>query len=168
MAVIQTKVKAEPVRLTGKQSLLKRIKDSRTAWLYILPSAVLMLIITLMPQIFQVWMSFTDYRIKNLRFNIFNAATWDKYAPVWVGIQNYIKILTNNLAIENYNFGHLLLFNITWTVVNVVFHVSLGVLIALALKSEIPDRPAYLSGTFRPAVGCTGLHRRPDLEEHVR
>ena len=136
MAVVITKEKAEPVRLTGKQSLIKRIKDSRTAWLYILPSAVLMLVITLMPQISQVWMSFTDYRIKNLRFNIFNAATWDKYAPVWVGIQNYIKILTNNLAIENYNFGHLLVFNITWTVVNVVFHVSLGVLIALALNQK--------------------------------
>jgi arabinogalactan oligomer/maltooligosaccharide transport system permease protein len=44
--------------------------------------------------------------------------------------------LTNNLAIENYNFGRLLLFNIVWTVSNVVLHVILGVTIALVLNSK--------------------------------
>jgi len=136
MAVAKTKKLDIPKRSGENRTLAQRIKESRTAWLYIFPSAVLMLVITLMPQIFQVWMSFTDYRIKNLRFNIFNDLTWEKYAPAWVGIQNYIKILTGDLAIENYNFGRLLAFNITWTVINVVFHVTLGVLIALALNQK--------------------------------
>ncbi len=136
MAVAKTKQVKTPQAIFAKPSLLQRIKESRTAWLYILPSAILMLIITFLPQIYQIWMSFTDYRIKNLRFNIFNAATWDKYLPDWVGLQNYIKILTNDLAIENYDFGRLLVFNITWTVVNVLFHVTLGVLIAMALNQK--------------------------------
>ena len=168
MAVAKTKKLDIPKRGGEKRTLAQRIKESRTAWLYIFPSAVLMLVITLMPQIFQVWMSFTDYRIKNLRFNIFNDLTWEKYAPAWVGIQNYIKILTGDLAIENYNFGRLLAFNITWTVVNVVFHVTLGVLIAMALNEKFLIGRRVYRALVRPAVGYPGLHRRPDLEEHVR
>ena len=114
----------------------KRLKDSRTAWLYILPAGLVMLFITLIPQLYQVWMSFTNYRVKNLRFIIFDPATWEKYLPTFVGLQNYVKILTNTLAIENYDFWRLLLFNVTWTVTNVAFHVVLGVAVALVLNSK--------------------------------
>jgi arabinogalactan oligomer/maltooligosaccharide transport system permease protein len=126
----QRKESKEP-KLTVKKSLLP--------WAYIAPAGVLMLIITFLPQSFQVWMAFTDFRVKNLRFNIFNPATWAQFAPSYAepyGLGNFIKILTNNLALENYNFWRLLAFNITWTVVNVFFHVSLGVIIALALNSK--------------------------------
>jgi arabinogalactan oligomer/maltooligosaccharide transport system permease protein len=114
----------------------KRLKDSRTAWLYILPAGLVMFFISFLPQLYQIWMSMTDYRIKNLRFQIVDPSTWEKYAPPFVGLQNYIKILTNDLAIENYDFWRLLLFNVTWTFANVVFHVVLGVAIALALNSK--------------------------------
>jgi len=114
----------------------KRMKESRTAWMYIAPAGLIMLIITLLPQLYQVYMSFTDYRVKNLRFILFRPETWDKYAPPFVGLENYVKILTNNLAVENYDFWRLLLFNITWTFTNLVFHVVLGVAIALALNNK--------------------------------
>jgi arabinogalactan oligomer/maltooligosaccharide transport system permease protein len=114
----------------------RRLRESRIAWLYILPAGLLMLVISFFPQAFQVWMSFTDYRIQNLRFALFDPSTWEKYMPTVVGLENYIKIITNTLAIENYDFPRLLIFNITWTVVNIFFHVVLGVLIALALNSK--------------------------------
>jgi arabinogalactan oligomer/maltooligosaccharide transport system permease protein len=95
-----------------------------------------MAVITLFPQLFQVWMAFTDYRIGNLRFNLFDQATWDKYLPEIVGLDNFTKVLTSSLAIENYNFGRLLAFNLVWTFSNVIFHVSLGVLIAMALNTK--------------------------------
>ncbi|MDH5508612.1 MAG: sugar ABC transporter permease, partial [Anaerolineae bacterium] len=95
-----------------------------------------MLVISFFPQAFQIWMAFTDYRLKNLRFNVFNPETWDKFGPPLVGFQNFIKVLTNDLAIENYDFMRMLKFNITWTVSNVVFHVALGILIALALNNK--------------------------------
>lgn len=136
MAVAKSKKQVDPKLIKSVPTFAEQIRSSRTAWLYILPSALLMLVITFLPQIYQVYMSFTDYRIKNLRFNIFNAGTWEKYAPLWVGIQNYVKIVTGKLAIENYDFARLLGFNITWTVVNVAFHVTLGVLIAMALNQK--------------------------------
>jgi arabinogalactan oligomer/maltooligosaccharide transport system permease protein len=114
----------------------RRLKDSRTAWLYIAPAGLVMFVITLLPQLYQIWMSFTDYRIKNLRFQIFDPSTWDKYAPAVIGLENFVKIVTNNLAIENYDFWRLLLFNVTWTVTNVFFHVVLGIAIALALNAK--------------------------------
>lgn len=128
-------VKKEKVTGSG-QSFRDLLKQTRVAWLYIAPSAILMLVISFFPQAFQIWMSFTDFRIKNLRFNVFNSATWEKFAPKWVGLDNYIKILNGKLALENFDFWRLLGFNITWTVVNVVFHVTLGVLIALALNEK--------------------------------
>lgn len=115
---------------------VQRLKESRTAWLYIAPAGIVMLLVTLFPYIFQFWMALTDYRVKNLRFNVLSAVTWEKYAPPFVGLDNFVKIITSKLAIENYNFGRLLLFNVTWTVTNVLFHVVLGVAIALVLNSK--------------------------------
>ena len=114
----------------------RRLRESRTAWLYIAPAGLVMIFITLLPQLYQVWMSFTDFRVKNLRYVIFDPTTWEKYAPDFVGLENYVKIITSNLAIENYDFWRLVLFNVTWTLVNLVFHVVLGVAIALALNNK--------------------------------
>lgn len=136
-----TPLRAQPKPLTStsqrKEDFKRLLRTSRTAWLYILPSAVLMLVITFFPQIFQVWMSFTNFKIANLRFNIFNSATWEKFAPDFVGLENYIKIITSQLALTDYNFIRLLGFNIFWTIANIVFHVSFGVIIALALNSKV-------------------------------
>lgn len=116
-------------------NLRKEIKRSRIAWTYIAPSGLLMLIITFLPQAYQIWMAFTNYGIKNLRFNPLNPET-AKFAPTWVWFENFKDILTNNIAIQNYDFWRLLLFNVTWTVVNLVFHVSIGVLVAIILNSK--------------------------------
>jgi arabinogalactan oligomer/maltooligosaccharide transport system permease protein len=114
----------------------KQLKVSRTAWLYIAPAGLLMLVITFFPQAFQIWMAFTNYRVANLRFNLFDAATWAKYAPKMVGLDNFVHIINSTLAIENYNFLRLLGFNLVWTFTNVIFHVVLGVAIALALNAK--------------------------------
>jgi arabinogalactan oligomer/maltooligosaccharide transport system permease protein len=126
-------------RTRSRAEMRDLARKSGVAWLYIAPAGLLMLVISFFPQIFQVWMAFTDFRIKNLRFSLFSPASWSKFAPAYTepfGLGNFIKILTNHLAIENYDFWRLLGFNITWTVVNVIFHVSLGVLIAITLNSK--------------------------------
>lgn len=119
-----------------ESGFLKEVKSSLGAWAFIAPAGLLMMAITLFPQLFQAWMAFTDYRIQNLRFNVFNPDTWQNFAPPMVGFENFIRVLTSSLAIENYDFVRLLTFNIVWTVANVFFHVTLGVLIALALNAK--------------------------------
>lgn len=131
-AVTQASSRKKPVLRQDRVT----VKKSLTPWAYIAPAGILMTIISFFPQVFQVWMAFTDFRVKNLRFNLFLPETWDKFTPPWVGFDNFVKILTNNLALENYDFWRLLAFNLTWTIVNVLFHVALGVIIAMALNSK--------------------------------
>jgi arabinogalactan oligomer/maltooligosaccharide transport system permease protein len=136
MAVAEMTARA-PGRPLGRWGNFKRrVKESRTPWLYILPSGLIMLVITFLPQIYQVWMGFTDFRIANLRYVMWKPSTWAQFAPTFVGLQNYVKILTSQLAIENYSFVRLLSFNIIWTVTNVVVHVLIGVACALALNAK--------------------------------
>lgn len=136
MAVRPVTPIADPAKRLKHPSLAQQIKASRTPWLYIAPAALVMLFVTLFPNIYQIYMALTDYRVRNLRFNLLNPETWASYAPQFVGLDNFRRILTNQLTIENYDFWRLLLFNITWTVTNVAFHVILGILIALVLNSK--------------------------------
>ncbi len=133
MAAVSNKPERKEKAVRGDRVTVRK---SLVPWAYIAPAGLLMTVISFFPQIFQVWMAFTDFRVKNLRFNILDPATWDQFGPPWVGLDNFIKILTNNLALENYDFWRLLAFNLTWTLVNVFFHVGLGVIIAMALNSK--------------------------------
>jgi arabinogalactan oligomer/maltooligosaccharide transport system permease protein len=99
--------------------------DTRTALLYLLPAFLVMGIITFYPLLFQTWMSFTDFGLKNLS---------GKVPPNVVGVDNYRDIVTSKLNIPNFEFVRLLFFNLFWAFSNVIIHVILGVAIALVLN----------------------------------
>jgi len=96
-------------------------------YLYLIPALLVMAVMTYYPMAFGVWMSFTDYGLKNLRV--------DSPLPNVVGLQNYIDILTAAVAIPNFDFFYTLFFNLFWTFSNVIFHVTIGVLIAVVLNT---------------------------------
>ncbi len=97
-------------------------------YFYLVPAFLVMGVITYYPMIYQVWMSFTDYGLKNLRF--------DAPLPNYVGLQNYINIITNGIGLSYYDFGKMLAFNLWWTFSNVIIHVSMGILIAVILNRQ--------------------------------
>ena len=109
-----------------RRSLWRRTQRERTAYLFLLPALLVMAVITFYPLVFQVWMSFTDYGLRNLR------ATAPP--PDYVGIQNYLRILQNNIVIPNFDFLRILVFNLWWAISNVIIHLVLGVGIALLLN----------------------------------
>ncbi|MEP7356210.1 MAG: sugar ABC transporter permease [Anaerolineales bacterium] len=113
---------------TGRPNVWRRLTKIGTPYFYLIPAAIVMGIITFYPLAFQVWMSFTNYGLANLRISA--------PAPDWVGLDNYIQILKGNLGIANFNFFNMLAFNLFWTVSNVIIHVALGVLIAVVLNIE--------------------------------
>ena len=128
----------------GKGQFRKLLKSTALAWAYIAPAGVLMAVITLFPQVFQVWMAFTDFRIQNLRFNLFDTSTWEQFSPEWVGLENFVKIINSSLALPNYDFDRMLVFNIVWALSNVAIHVTLGMLIAIALNyKDLIGRRVY-------------------------
>src|SRR5688572_1004555 len=112
-------------KLTGqKRSFWQRLNP----YFYVLPAFIVMGIITFYPMGFQVWMSFTNYGLKNLRF--------DAPLPDFVGLANYVDILMNNLNLSYFDFWRMLGFNLFWTFSNVIIHVALGIIIAVALNNE--------------------------------
>ncbi len=111
---------------TNRRSLWRRTRNARTAYLFLLPALLVMTVITFYPLVFQVWMSFTDYGLRNLRANA--------PAPPYVGFNNYLRILDNNIVIPNFDFVRVLVFNLWWALSNVVIHVVLGVAIAMVMN----------------------------------
>jgi len=125
MAAITPERQAVP---SGFKRWWNRSSTTRIAWLYLAPAFIVMGVITFYPLIYQVWMSLTDYGIKNLRF--------DAAAPTFVGLKNYAQIFSGELPvpIPNFSFWNVLAFNLIWTFTNVPFHVIIGVLIAVLLN----------------------------------
>lgn len=128
-----------------KQARDRQASMVRTAYLYILPAAVIMALITIWPLIYQVWMSLTNYSTRNLRtdnliLQMIGSFTGNTAynSPDFVGLQNYVAILFGDLAavLSGFDFWRILLFNLVWTAVNLVFHVVIGVGIAVLLNQD--------------------------------
>ena len=111
-----------------QRSFWQRTENTRLAYLYLLPALLVMTIITFYPLVYQIYMSFTDYGLKNLRVN--------SAPPTFVGLENYINIVKNDLPFTGFNFWGTLAFDLWWALSNVVLHVVLGVLIAVMLNIE--------------------------------
>ena len=142
MAAITSDRQAPP---SGFKRWLNRTATTRIAWLYLLPAFLVMGIITFYPLVYEVWMSTTDYGIKNLRYDSPAALPADqsdacnsnlKGECTWGLLENYHQIFTGDLpvAVANFSFWNILAFNLIWTFTNVPFHVVIGVLIAVLLN----------------------------------
>ena len=136
---------APSLAVTGAPPRRRRFSpDSRAALLYLLPAFLVMGIITFYPLLFQTYMSFTDFGLKNLS---------GKVPPNVVGVNNYVDILQSELNIPNFEFLRLLFFNLFWAFSNVVIHVILGVAIALVLNnSGLKFRSIYRALFILPVV----------------
>ncbi len=128
-----------------RRSFWRRSLNARTAYTFMLPALLVMAVITFYPLVFQIWMSFTDYGLRNLK------AT--SPAPNYVGIDNYVRILGNNIVIPNFDFLRVLTFNLFWAFTNVIIHVILGVAIALLLNVKgLKFRRIYRAIYILPVV----------------
>lgn len=58
-------------------------RESRLAWMLILPTLIIVFGLVLFPAVFSVWISFRDVGLHNLN-DVFNAP--------WVGFDNYVKV----------------------------------------------------------------------------
>jgi arabinogalactan oligomer / maltooligosaccharide transport system permease protein len=119
---------AASAQLAARQRPPRIGRDTRTAILYLAPAFIVMGVITFWPLIFQTYMSFTDFQLRNLRPNA--------DAPPFIGLENYVRILESNLGIPNFHFFRLIFFNLWWAFSNVVIHVILGVAIAVLLNTQ--------------------------------
>lgn len=131
-----TTVQNKTGNLNWFQRVHKKYPNMGLAYLYILPALIIMLFITFYPLAFQIWMSFTDFKLANLR----------EMDPTGVGLKNYIDVIFRGLPVTNYNFLRIFVFNLFWTLVNVVLHVAIGITVALMLNEDkMPGKRIYRS-----------------------
>jgi ABC-type sugar transport system permease subunit len=109
------------------ESFSKGMRTSGIPWLFIAPALIIMLFITFYPQLYQITIAFQDFGVENL-----TAANPAEF----VGLDNFRRVLVEGLNVPNYAFFPLLGFNIMWTLFNVLFHVLIGVSVALALNAQ--------------------------------
>jgi len=105
-------------------------KQNNLAYLYLVPAFAVMAVITFYPLLYQVVISFTDFETKHLLKGL--ASPDLKF----LGLDNYIKILTGGLPVQNFEFFRVLTYNLWWAVTNVMVHVPAGVLIAVMLNVQ--------------------------------
>jgi len=103
--------------------------QNNLAYTYLLPAFAIMAVITFYPLIYQVFISFTNFDLKHLREGL--ASPTLKF----IGIENYVKIITGGLPVQNFDFFRVLWYNLWWAISNVALHVPAGVLIAVALNT---------------------------------
>ena len=113
------------VRRYGASRLVQDIGRSKTAYLYVAPAAVGMLVLVFVPFGLGVGMGFFKH-------------TWGEYS--FVGLRNYISILFGTDSRFFYTLG----MTVLWTLSNVFLHVTIGVFLALLLsQAKLKARGLY-------------------------
>jgi arabinogalactan oligomer/maltooligosaccharide transport system permease protein len=116
------------------------LSEKALAYRFIAPSAAVMAVITLYPLLYGVWMAFTNFNPTHIR----------NQAPRFVGLQNFLDIL-NHAPYLDFSFLNVLGFNFLWTVSNLVFHVGIGVGLALLLNTPgLKGVKAYRAALILP------------------
>ncbi|MCY6958644.1 carbohydrate ABC transporter permease [Clostridium brassicae] len=114
--------KDQTIKYVKKETLWHRIKKNKTAYAYILPSTLVVIIFSLIPILYGVSLAFTNSNIYTMSSN----------SVKFVGLKNFIKIFKG----MDQEFVTILLRTIVWTIVNVFFHVSIGLSLALLLNKK--------------------------------
>lgn len=124
------------VALGYGRRLRETLVEHKTAYYYVAPAILGMLVLVFFPFIYGVALSFTDTTLFNENLPL---------RELWSGIRNYVAILgdfqvvrsTAGAWVVNYqNFYWTLFVTIAWTLCNVTIGVSVGLLLALALNTK--------------------------------
>ena len=105
-------------------------EQNNLAYLYLVPAFIILTIIVFYPLVYQLIISFTDFQTKDLRLGL------DSPVLAFIGLDNYVKIFTGGLPVQDFAFFRVLVFDLWWALSNVVVHVPAGVLIAVLLNTQ--------------------------------
>lgn len=111
-------------RKTFKQ-FLKDLSKNSFAYILVFPAFLVMILVILYPFIYNVILSFSNMNLRQIQ-------DWKI-----IGLNQYIKVFSEPI------FYTVFLKTIIWTVVNVFFHVTIGVALALLLNRKIPGKSVF-------------------------
>jgi len=103
-------------------------RQNRIAYLFAMPAVVVIFAVIVFPFFYNLVLSLSDMSLVRFR-------DWRV-----VGLQNYAEVLTDPMLWGPWG---VLMKTLVWTVVNVAFHVGLGVMLAVALHGVVRGKSIY-------------------------
>jgi arabinogalactan oligomer/maltooligosaccharide transport system permease protein len=111
-----------------RDSFVKFVRDwrrNRLAYMFVLPAMIVIFAVIIFPFFYNIVLSLSNMSLANFQ-------DWQV-----VGFRNYAEVITDpNIWIYFFK-------TILWTVVNIAFHVGLGVMLAVALNGPIRGKALY-------------------------
>ena len=95
-----------------------------TPFFFLAPAVIVLILVVAYPLIYEIIISFKNVTLLNLKSQNYP----------WIGLDNYKNILTDGL------FYSTLIRTIIWTAINVFFHVSIGLFLAILLNRKLPGK----------------------------
>jgi len=95
-----------------------------TPFFFLAPATMVLILVVAYPLIYEIMISFKNVTLFNLKSQNYP----------WIGLDNYKNILADSL------FYSTLIRTIIWTVINVFFHVSIGLFLAILLNRKLPGK----------------------------
>ncbi len=100
-------------------------KRSRLAYAYLSPAMFIMALVIAYPFVYNVVISFSNMNLTHFR-------NWRL-----IGLRNYWLVVTD------YSFWYFFFKTVLWTVLNLVFHVGIGVFLAILLDKDLRGKTIY-------------------------
>jgi multiple sugar transport system permease protein len=107
-------------------------RDNKAGYLFLLPWLVGLFVITIIPMIASLYLSFTEYSLIE--------------APVWTGVDNYVRML------HDARLHHSLEVTFIYVLVSVPLQLALALAIALLLNKGMRGLPIYRSVFYLPSM----------------
>jgi len=99
--------------------------NSRFAILLALPATILLFGVVVYPFFYNIYLSFTNMNMTNVN------------NPEVIGFMQYAKVFSESI------FYSVFFKTLVWTIVNVFFHVTLGVMLAILLNRKLPGKAIF-------------------------
>ncbi len=101
------------------------IRNNRLAYLYTMPAFIVMGVVVIYPFLYNIVLSFSNMNLTHF------------YDWRLIGLQNYAAVF------QEKSFWYFFFKTILWTVINVFFHVTIGVFLALILNRDLKARSFF-------------------------
>ncbi|TVQ45333.1 MAG: sugar ABC transporter permease [Gloeocapsa sp. DLM2.Bin57] len=108
-------------------------QDNFAAWLFLTPALVLLGIFLFWPILYLIYLSFTDGNLGS-------------QGSHWVGIQNYLKLLTDD------DFRQVIGNTLYFTIATVIPSIIIPLILAVLLNQSLPTRGLLRTAYFLPSV----------------
>lgn len=100
-------------------------KNNRLVYLYVMPAVIVMALVVLWPFLYNVAISLSNMNLTHFK-------DWQI-----VGLRSYISVIWDGM------FWYFFLKTVLWTALNLVFHVGIGVFLALIINEDIKGKTFF-------------------------